>query len=127
MRLSRVIVFCFAVVIAWGSVPGMLKAEEFKIAVLQDDKGSIQAYEPLVAHLAKTGVAVTLVKAPTYEAIATMLSSGQVDGVFTGPGIPGSMMTIEGLKEKWFSAGFKTGDSKMQQARQATTSGKRLN
>jgi len=124
MRISRIIVLCFVVVFACGIAPGMLKAEEFKIAVLQDDKGSIQAYEPLVAHLAKTGVAVTLVKAPTYEAVATMLSSGQVDGVFTGPGIPGSMITIESLKEKWFSAGCKTGDPKMQQA---MTAGRRMN
>lgn len=116
MKLSRIVVFCFVAVFAWGIMPGMLKAEEFRIAILQDDKDSVQAYAPLVAHLAKTGVAITLVKAPTYQAVATMLSSGEVDGMFAGSGIPGSMITIDHLKVKWFSAGLKARDSGRQHA-----------
>ena len=116
MRLSRIIVFCFVVVFASGIVPGILNAEEYKIAIVQDDRGSVGAYEHLISHLAKMGVAVTLVKAPNYQAVAKMFSSGEVDAIFNGPGIPGSMMVIDGLREKWFSAGFKAGDSKIQQA-----------
>ena len=116
MKLSRTIVFCFVVVFALGIMPGILKAEEFRIAIVQDGNGSIQAYEPLAAHLAKIGIAVTLVKAPSYQAVARMFSSGEVDAIFNGPGIPGSMMVIDGLRERWFSAGFKAGDARMQQA-----------
>jgi ABC-type phosphate/phosphonate transport system substrate-binding protein len=105
-------------------MPGILKAEEFKIAIMPDGKSSVRAYDPLVAHLAKMGIAVTLVKAPTYEAVARMFSSGEVDAIFNGPGIPGSMMVIDELRERWFSAGFKAGEAKMQQA---MTSDKRWN
>jgi hypothetical protein len=124
MKFSRTIVFCFAVVFALGIMPGILKAEEFKIAIMQDGNGSVQAYEPLVAHLAKMGIAVTLVKAPTYQAVARMFASGEVDAIFNGPGIPGSMMVIDGLRERWFSAGFKARDTRVQQA---MTSDKRWN
>ena len=55
MKLSRIMVICFVVVFALGIMPGILKAEEFRIAIVQDDKASVQAYEPLVAHLAKNG------------------------------------------------------------------------
>jgi len=116
MRVSRIIVFCFAVVFASGIVPGILNAEEYRIAIVQDGNDSVGAYEHLVSHLAKMGVTVTLVKAPTYQTVARMFSSGEVDAIFNGPGIPGSMMVIDGLREKWFSAGFKSGDSRMQQA-----------
>jgi ABC-type phosphate/phosphonate transport system substrate-binding protein len=116
MKLSRIMVICFVVVFAWGITPGILKAEEFRIAIVQDGNGSVQAYEPLVAHLAKMGIAVTLVKAPTHQAVARMFSSGEVDAILNGPGIPGSMMVIDGLRERWFSAGVKAGDVKVQQA-----------
>lgn len=116
MKLSRIMVVCFVIVFALGAMPGILKAEEFRIAIVQSDKGSVQAYEPLVAHLAKMGIAVTLVKAPTYQAVAKMFSSGEVDAIFNGPGIPGSMMVIDGLRERWFSAGFTAGDTRVQQA-----------
>lgn len=124
MKLSRIMVICFVVVFAWGITPGILKAEEFRIAIVQDGKDSVQAYEPLVAHLAKMGIAVTLVKAPTHQAVARMFLSGEVDAIFNGPGIPGSMMVIDGLRERWFSAGVKAGDVTMQQA---MTSARRWN
>ncbi len=116
MRLVRIIAFCFVVVFASGIVPSILHAEEYRIAIVQDDKGSVGAYEHLVSHLAKMGVAVTLVKAPNYQAVAKMFSAGEVDAMFNGPGIPGSMMVIDELREKWFSAGFKAGNSRIQQA-----------
>jgi hypothetical protein len=116
MRVSRIIVCCSIVVFVWGIMPDILKAEEFRIAIVQSDKGSAQAYEPLVAHCAKMGIMVTLVKTPTYQAVAAMFSSGEVDAIFNGPGISGSMIVIDSLRDKWFSAGFKARDSRMQQA-----------
>ena len=116
MRLSRIIVFCFIVVFTAGIVPGIVNAEAYKIAIVQDGKAPVRAYDRLVSHLAKMGVTVTLVNAPSYQAVAAMFSSGEVDAIFNGPGIPGSMMVIDELREKWFSAGFKAGDSRIQQA-----------
>ena len=116
MKLSRIMVISFVVIFALGIMPDILKAEEFRIAIVQDNKGSVQVYEPLVAHLAKMGIAVTLVQAPTYQAVAKLFSSGEVDAIFNGPGIPGSMIIIDGLRERWYSAGFKAGDTRIQQA-----------
>ncbi len=115
MRASRCIVCCLAVFIL-GIMPGILKAEEFKIAVLQDDRFSAQKYEPLVAHLAKAGIKVSLVEAPTYETVVKMVSSGEVDAMFNGPGIPGSMIMIYHLKQKRLFSSFKMDDSRVQQA-----------
>jgi hypothetical protein len=113
MRVSRGIICCLVVFVI-GIMPGLLKAEEFKIAILQDDRFSAQKYEPLVAHLAKTGIKVSLVEAVSYEVVAKMVASGQVDGMFTGPGIPGSMMVIHDLKMQRFFANFKEVDARVQ-------------
>ncbi len=124
MRLSRIVVCCLVVLLAWGVAPGMLKAEEYRIAILQGDSDGVQAYDPLIEHLADMGIAVTLVQAPTYEAVVGMLLSREVDAVFNGPGIPGSMIVIDRLKGKWFSDGFKAGDLKVHHA---MTMDRRLN
>jgi ABC-type phosphate/phosphonate transport system substrate-binding protein len=104
------------VVFILGIMPGILKAEEFRIAILQDDQSSIQKYEPLVAHLARTGIKVSLVEAPTCQAVTQMVASGEVDAVFSGPGIPGSMMVIHDLKLQRFFANFKGIDARAQHA-----------
>ena len=57
--------------------------------------------------LLKTGIKVSLVEVPTYQAVAKMVASGEVDAVFNGPGIPGSMMVIHDLKLQRFFANFK--------------------
>ena len=46
MRLSRSVVCCLVfVVFTLGIMPGILNAEEFKIAILQDDQSSVQKYD----------------------------------------------------------------------------------
>ena len=116
MRLSRSIVCCLLVIFAVGIMPGILNAEEFKIAILQGDQSSAQKYEPLVAHLAQTGITVNLIEVPTYQAAARMIASGEVDAMFNGPGIPGSMMVIHDLKLQRFFANFKGVDTRVQHA-----------
>ena len=116
MRLSRSIVCCLLVIFAVGIMPGILNAEEFKIAILQGDQSSAQKYEPLVAHLAQTGIRVDLIEVPTYQAAARMIASGEVDAMFNGPGIPGSMMVIHDLKLQRFFANFKGVDTRVQHA-----------
>jgi ABC-type phosphate/phosphonate transport system substrate-binding protein len=117
MRLSRGIVCGLVVVFAVGIMPGILKAEEFKIAVLKNDRISAQKYEPLIAHIAKTGITVSLVEAPTYRDVAKLLSSGEVDAMFNGPGIAGSMIVIHRLKQqRVFVANFKKDNTRVQNA-----------
>lgn len=107
MRLSRGIVCCLVIVLVVGIMPGILKADPFKIAVLQNDQCSVQQYEPLVAHLAKVGITVSLIEAPNYQSLVRMMSAGEVDAMFNGPGIPGSMMVIHQLKQQRFFTSFK--------------------
>jgi ABC-type metal ion transport system substrate-binding protein len=116
MTLSKVLVFCVIAVLALGVMPGVSKAEKFKIAVLQVNKDNSRAYEPLVEHLAKSGISVTLVEVPTYDEVTKMLSEGQVDAMFFGTGIPGSMFVIYQLKLKQSLMGFKPKESRMYQA-----------
>ena len=124
MRLSRIAIWCLIVLFAWGTAPGVLKAEEYRIAVPPDNNSSVEAYEPLVEYLADKGIAVTLVQASTYQAVVGMLLSKEVDAIFPGPGIPGAMIVVDHLRGKWFSAGYKTGDSTVYHA---MTSDNRLN
>lgn len=112
MNLSIKPVYCFIVLFTLGIIPGMVQAEEFKIAVLQSGKNNAQAYRPVAEHLAKNGVSVTLVDVPTYDAVTKMFSEGRVDAIFSGPGIPGSMFTIHRLKLKQSLTGFKPKESK---------------
>lgn len=116
MRLSRRIVCCLVVIFAVGIMPGILNAEEFKIAILQEGQSTAQKYEPLVAHLAQSGITVSLIEVPTYQAAARMIAAGKVDAMFTGPGIPGSMMVIHDLKLQRFFANFKGVDARVQHA-----------
>ena len=116
MKLSSFFVFCFAVVLTLGVMPGVIKAEEFKIAVLQVNKDNAQAYQPLTEHLAKRGIAVKMVGVPTYEMAEKMFTAGQVDAMFSGSGIPGSMFIIHRLKLKQTLAGLKPKESGIRQA-----------
>jgi ABC-type phosphate/phosphonate transport system substrate-binding protein len=116
MRVSRGIICCLVVFVI-GIMPGLLQAEEFRIAILQDDQISAQKYEPVVAHLAKAGIKVSLVEAATYQDVAKMVASGDVDAMFSGPGIPGSMMVIHDLRLQRFFANFKEVDARVQHVR----------
>jgi len=116
MRLSRSIVCCLLVIFTVGIMPGIVGAEEYKIAILQEGQSSAQKYEPLVAHLAQSGITVSLIEVPTYQAAARMIASGEVDAMFNGPGIPGSMMVIHDLKLQRFFANFKGVDTRVQHA-----------
>ena len=116
MRLSRSIVCCLLVVFAVSVMPGIVGAEEYKIAILQEGQSSAQKYEPLVAHLSRTGITATLIEVPSYAAAAKMVASGEVDAMFYGPGIPGSMMVLHDLKLQRFFANFKAVDVRVQHA-----------
>jgi hypothetical protein len=66
--------------------------------------------------LVKSGVSVSLVEVPTYDRVTKLFSEGQVDAVFSGSGIPGSMFTIHRLKLKQTLTGFKPKESDSRQA-----------
>lgn len=116
MTFAKMFVVCSIAVFALGVTPGIIQAEEFKIAVLRIDKTNAQAYKPLAEHLAKRGVSVRLVEVPTHDSVTKMFSEGQVDAMFSGSGIPGSMFTIHRLKLKQSLTGFRPKESNIQRA-----------
>jgi len=116
MKMSRFYAFCFVAVFSVVLISGAALAEDYKIAVVQKESMDAQSFAALVDHLAKRGVAVTLVDAPTYREVPGMLSAGKIDAMFSGTGIAGSMITIHRLKVKQMFAGYRPANEKIQQA-----------
>lgn len=73
-------------------LPGGAHAEQFKIAIMQDQAGAASKYKPLLDYLTKKGVQASFVSAADYPAAARMFAAGQVDAMFSGSGIAGTMI-----------------------------------
>lgn len=76
-------------VFAFGAV---VQAEEVKIGIMQAQAGDARKYQPLLDYLAKKGLPASFVTANTYPAAADMFAKGQVDAMFSGSGIAGTMI-----------------------------------
>jgi ABC-type phosphate/phosphonate transport system substrate-binding protein len=70
-------------------------AQEFRIGIMQDQKGSAEKYAALEQYLKGFGIEVRLLEASSYAVAARMFTDGQVDGMFSGSGVAGSMMIKE--------------------------------
>ncbi len=70
-------------------------AAEIKIGIMQAQKGDAQKFKPLMDYLKSKGVDSSLVAAPTYSDAAKMFSGGQIDAMFSGSGIAGTMIIKE--------------------------------
>ena len=92
MKVIKIIaVFCF-IALAVTLFAGLVQAEQFKIAIMQDKKGSAAKYKPLVAYMKNKGIDVEFVGTPSYPAAAKMFSAGKADAMFSGSGVAGSMI-----------------------------------
>lgn len=112
MKAVRFWVSAVLLILATMMISGPVWGEEYKIAVVKEEGFSSQEFARVVNYMAKRGVAVTIVEAPTYEDVAAMVAAGKADAMFTGPGIPGSMFVIHRLKVKESFAGFRAEGSK---------------
>lgn len=74
----------------------LAQAADFRIAIMQDQPGEAKKFRPLVEYLGGKGVAVAFVTARDYPAAAHMFAEGQVDAMFSGSGVAGSML-IKGV------------------------------
>lgn len=93
MRFMRTVILCVAVVaLLCGTA---LAADQFKIALMQDEAGAAQKFQPLLTYLEKKGISATFVMAKDYPAAARMFGAGEVDAMFSGSGIAGSMIIKE--------------------------------
>jgi ABC-type phosphate/phosphonate transport system substrate-binding protein len=95
MRAVRISVIFLTVVACLSFVPAIGTAESIKIAIMQDDKDASQRFTPLVTYLAKKGIMAHLVVASHYPAAARMFASGEVDAMFSGSGVAGSMIIMD--------------------------------
>ncbi len=86
--LLYMILMVFIISLMYGSA----NAAEFKIVIMQDDKGAAERYQPLLAYLKKKGVDATLVGAPNYTAAAKMFAAGEGDAMFSGSGVAGTLI-----------------------------------
>lgn len=80
------------VVFVVGLMYSFAQAAEFKIVIMQDDKGAAERYQPLLAYLKKKGIDSTLVGAPNYTAAAKMFTAGEGDAMFSGSGVAGTLI-----------------------------------
>jgi ABC-type phosphate/phosphonate transport system substrate-binding protein len=67
-------------------------AQEFRLAVMQAQKGAAAKYKPLEAYLAKKGIRTQIVAPESYTAAAQMFADGKVDGMFSGSGVAGILL-----------------------------------
>ncbi len=79
-------------VLALCIATGPLQAQEFKLAIMQDKKGTAAKYRPLLGYLKKNGIAASFVAARNYRHAAVLFASGKVNGMFSGSGIAGTMI-----------------------------------
>lgn len=80
------------IVFAVGLMSVSAKAAEFKIIIMQDDKGAAEQFQPFIGYLKKKGVDATLVGAPSYTAAAKMFTAGEGDAMFSGSGVAGTLI-----------------------------------
>jgi ABC-type phosphate/phosphonate transport system substrate-binding protein len=81
----------FGVVMAF-SRPSISNAEQFRIALMQDQSGAADKFMPVLAYLSKKGIDATFVPAQDYPAAAGMFAVGAVDAMFSGSGVAGFMI-----------------------------------
>jgi ABC-type phosphate/phosphonate transport system substrate-binding protein len=75
-----------------GFFPAVLRAEQIKIAIMQDNTNDAQKYAPLANYLKAKGIVVSFVGTPSYPAAAKMFAAGEVDAMFSGSGVAGVMI-----------------------------------
>lgn len=77
------------------ALPAHSAGDEFKVAIMQPQKGAAQKYRSLEKYLQTQDVKIRFVGASSYTAAAKMFADGVVDGMFSGSGVAGSMLIKE--------------------------------
>ena len=89
MKVSKMIyMFAFfisAIILTYSSA----HADQFKIAIMQDERGAAAKYRQLETYLKDKGIEFSFVGATSYPAAARMFASGEVDAMFSGSAIAG--------------------------------------
>jgi len=67
-------------------------AGEFRLAVMQAQKGAAAQFKPLASYLEKNGIKTTIVAPESYQSAAHMFAEGKADGMFSGSGVAAVMI-----------------------------------
>jgi len=67
-------------------------AGDFRLAVMQAQKGAAAHFKPLESYLEKHGIKTKIVAPESYQAAAHMFAEGDVDGMFSGSGVAAAML-----------------------------------
>lgn len=88
--------FLKAVIAAWlflmAATVSLAVGQEFKVAIMQAQRGTAQQFSSLDTYLQTRGVNIRFIGAPSYPAAASMFANGRVDGMFSGSGVAGAMI-----------------------------------
>ncbi|MBI5694118.1 MAG: PhnD/SsuA/transferrin family substrate-binding protein [Nitrospirae bacterium] len=71
-------------------------ADQFTIAIMQDDKDAAKRYKPLEAYLGRKGVRCILSETPNYSTAAHQFRAGRTDAMFSGSGVAG-IFIVKGI------------------------------
>ncbi len=92
MRKFGFFILSVCAIAACLMLPPAVQAEQFKIAIMQDQQGAAVKFKPLLDYLTKRGIDASFVATKDYPSAATMFATGQVDAMFSGSGIAGTMI-----------------------------------
>ncbi len=92
MRLKSIFVMALMSLVCTGLLVGTSYAADFKIAIMQDQAGAARKFKPLLDYLESKGVKADFVAARDYPTAAQMFARGDVDAMFSGSGIAGTMI-----------------------------------
>jgi ABC-type phosphate/phosphonate transport system substrate-binding protein len=104
MRFAKTI----GVVVVLMTVGAAQAESVFKIGIMQSKKGEAKKYAPLISYMKTKGVEVKLVGTKDYPDAAKKFGAGQLDAMFSGSGVAGSMI-IKGLADPLVRPDHKTG------------------
>ncbi len=91
--MKRILTCLFAFGVLLGiSRPGVSLADQFRIAIMQDQAGVAEKFKPLLLYLSKKGIEATLVPTQDYRTAAGMFVVGSADAMFSGSGVAGFMI-----------------------------------
>lgn len=92
MKNMRLLTMISLWVLLLGIFFPVIAIAEFKIVIMQDNKGDAVKYRPLLDYLKANGNDVAFVAARSYPHAAELFAKGDADGMFSGSGIAGCMI-----------------------------------
>jgi ABC-type phosphate/phosphonate transport system substrate-binding protein len=89
MKTTKMILAFILLVCTIVLTHGPAYADQFTIAIMQEEKDAAKNFKPLETYLASKGIKLSFVEAVNYSAAANMFLMGKTDAMFSGSSIAG--------------------------------------